>query len=422
MESNHCSKTFSDSGVNLNRDLKKYVNIIFVLILFISSCSEKPSTEANISPLRIIQNESSLVERYGLWYEINSNVPFTGVLRVYKNNIYNSNKKLVSKKTFKDGKYDGEHLNYHNNGQLAARINYRNGIYHGEYLNYHNNGQLAERKNYKNGVYHGEQTSFYNNGAIKNRISYKFGKYEGINESFQINGQSIKTERYSANKKDGMQEYFFNSGQLNKRERYSAGKKNGQQESFYPEGQQLSNLENYKDGKLHGKYEKFFPDGRSMLRTTYKNDIQNGLREEYDASGALKYTTSFVDGKRHGISKTYFKGTLKTLYTYNNDKLHGENREYDSKGNFKRYVYEHGYMISTDFFLYNRTINWYADREKDIISYTAFKKRRNEVANRCEKTSSNKLNPPIRSSCIWSDEEYKDWVSFHNFAQYDAKS
>ena len=401
------SKTVSDGGIDLNRDIKKYMNIIFVLILFISSCSEKSSVEVNLdplktvvnlNPLRIIQNESSLVERYGLWYEVNSNVPFTGVLMAYKNNIYNSNKKLVSKKTFKDGKYDGEHLNYHNNGQLAARINY------------------------KNGMYHGEQISFYNNGAINNRISYKFGKYEGINESFQINGQFIKRERYIANKKDGMQEYFFNSGQLNKIERYSAGKKNGQQESFYPDGQQLSNLENYKDGKLHGKYEKFFQDGKSMMRTTYKNDLQHGLREEYDAYGNLTYTTSFVDGKRHGISKTYFQGTLKTLYTYKNNELHGENREYDSNGNFKRYVYEDGYKISTDFFLLNKIRNWYDSRETDISSYAAFEKRRDEAANRCEKASSNKLNPPIYPLCIWSDEEYKDWLSVHSFTHYNAKS
>ena len=373
---------------DMSRDLKKYTNIILVLILFFSGCSEQSPTEVNQKPLRIVQNEANLVERYGLWYEVNSNVPFTGVLTTYKSNIYGSNK-LASQKTFKDGKYDGEHLDYHNNGQLAAR------------------------KNYKNGIYHGEQISFYSNGATKERISYKFGKYEGIFESFQIDGQFIKRERYSANKKEGMQEYFFSSGKLEKIERYSAGKKNGRQESFYPDGQRLFSLENYKNGKLHGISEEFFPDGKPKIRTTYKNDLQHGMREEYSSSGSIyqqvptgfKYTTLFEGGKEQGISETYFKGTLKALYTYKNGELHGENKEYDAKGNFKRYVYEHGGKISTNFFKYNRINKWAKDDEWDADS------RRKRLAQSCETTS----------ICTWSDEEYKDWLSDQSSANYDLE-
>ncbi len=73
--------------------------------------------------MRNKENKVSLVERQGIWYEINSQVPFTGV---------------------------GEQ--YYENGQLAQKINSIAGNRDGLFELYFENGQLEFRGNFKAGV------------------------------------------------------------------------------------------------------------------------------------------------------------------------------------------------------------------------------------------------------------------------------
>ena len=85
-------------------------------------------------------NFDDLVEKDGLYYEINSDVPFAG--EVTGSAVGN----------FKNGKPEGEWLEYYENGELLSKGNYKNGeldgvreIISGRF------GDAIIRTNYKDG-------------------------------------------------------------------------------------------------------------------------------------------------------------------------------------------------------------------------------------------------------------------------------
>ena len=78
-------------------------------------------------------NFDDLIEKDGLYYEINSDVLFTG--EVTGSVVGN----------FKNGKPEGEWLEHYENGELLSKGNYKNGELDGEFLYYYENGQLKEK-------------------------------------------------------------------------------------------------------------------------------------------------------------------------------------------------------------------------------------------------------------------------------------
>ena len=78
-----------------------------------------------------------LVEREGIYYEVNSQTPFSG--RVVS---YYENGRLEEKANYKDGKEDGLWEYYFENGQLQGKGNYKDGKEDGLCEYYFENGQL----------------------------------------------------------------------------------------------------------------------------------------------------------------------------------------------------------------------------------------------------------------------------------------
>ena len=102
---------------------------------------------------------NDLVEKDGLYYEKNSDDPFSG--EVTGN--------IVGK--FKNGKPEGEWVEYYENGELLSKGNYINGELDGEFLYNFEDGQLREKGNVKNGKWEGEYLEYYEKGQLKS-VSY----------------------------------------------------------------------------------------------------------------------------------------------------------------------------------------------------------------------------------------------------------
>ena len=111
--------------------MKKLLPILFVLI--ITSCSkEVPSDQ--------------LVIRDGIFYEVNSQTPFSGTSL-----SYNNDGQLEYREHFKDGKVDGLVEEYHENGQLKVRTNYKDGKRDGLRETFDVNGNPVSKGNYTDG-------------------------------------------------------------------------------------------------------------------------------------------------------------------------------------------------------------------------------------------------------------------------------
>ena len=150
--------------------MKKLPILLCVFLLSACAPSEVPSDK--------------LVERNGIKYEINSQIPFTGV-----STEYHENGQLDLKITYKDGVKDGLTENYHGNGQLYYKTIYKDGVKDGLSEGYYENGQLEYKGAYKDGKQNGLSKGYHENGQLEYKKTYKDGKLNGLWESYDENGQ-----------------------------------------------------------------------------------------------------------------------------------------------------------------------------------------------------------------------------------------
>ena len=140
------------------RHMKQLLTILCLLILSSYSHSE------GISP-------DQLVKKDGIYYEVNSNTPFTGsVMEYYENG------QLKIRENFKDGKEEGLSEYFHENGELEFRGNVKEGKEDGLWESYHENGQLESRGNLKEGESDGLWEYFDEDGNLTNTEEYKDGE------------------------------------------------------------------------------------------------------------------------------------------------------------------------------------------------------------------------------------------------------
>jgi len=92
------------------------------------------------------ENKVNLVERDGVFFEVNSQEGFTGVAEIY-----------------------------YGNGQLKNQIDMKAGLSDGLFEFYYPNGQLAEKINMKANLRDGLSEEYYEDGGVKEKANYKAG-------------------------------------------------------------------------------------------------------------------------------------------------------------------------------------------------------------------------------------------------------
>ena len=215
--------------------MKKLLPILFVLI--ITSCSPPPEVDWY-----------QLVEREGVYYEVNSQIPFTG-----------------------------SSISYDGNGQLSTKTNYTDGELDGLYEFYSENG-LMEQHNYKDGKLDGPSIMFYENGSILSKYIFKEGKLHGTVEYFDYEGELLKSQTYRNDLLHGPTKTSFQTlnhddqGEWYSVINYKDGEPHGLVESTHSISyKRLKNRMYFKEGKLHGTFEFFDEDGQLIQRTCYQD-------------------------------------------------------------------------------------------------------------------------------------------------------
>ena len=123
----------------------KKLHPLLPLLLFIISCSK---------PI----NEESLVERNGIYYQVNSEIPYSGVFLTF-----HDNGQKRDEETYKDGKKDGLHYYWHDNGQKGMEETYKNGKRDGLSTRWQWDGQKRSENTYENGKKDGLSTVYHRN-------------------------------------------------------------------------------------------------------------------------------------------------------------------------------------------------------------------------------------------------------------------
>ena len=145
--------------------------------------------------------------------------PFTGTAVTY-----HGNGKVKEKRTYKNGKINGQYLSFHENGQLHMRGSkdennkWEDGLveqYHGNgallvkgiikdsnwadgtYLSYFDDGNLWVEETYKNGVLQGPSVKYFRNGRIASEVTYVNGELDGEVTTYFPFGEVWRRELYS---------------------------------------------------------------------------------------------------------------------------------------------------------------------------------------------------------------------------------
>ncbi len=134
----------------------KSIDILFIVCLthLLISCSD-------------INSVSSLENRNGLKYEVNSEIPFTG-----------------------------NHITYFNNGLKKTESSYTDGKENGLVTWWYENGQKELEESYKFGKKTGLRTEWYENGRKRSEQNYKYDKRDGLMITWDKNGNITRMETY----------------------------------------------------------------------------------------------------------------------------------------------------------------------------------------------------------------------------------
>jgi len=266
-------------------------------------------------------------------------------------------------------------VKYYRNGKLTSDCQYKNGKKDGLCKEYHyNSNELKSEVEYKDGKKHGTFTHYFANGKINSKgIFYETIKadsqvynnvYDGeivyFQEKRNNDGEKViyknRIETWENYKKNGIAEFYsYHSGKLNKRIRYKDNLQTGLEERFDADG--TKNYEGHfeiviKDGKRVSQQtgiEKSWKDGELRYTTEWKNGKKNGVSKMYYENGNLEKVMHFTDGELDGKYQTYYEnGQIKEDYDYfynskRRQKFHiGWNKTYNKEGQLKHIFHSYG--------------------------------------------------------------------------------
>ena len=226
-----------------------------------------------------------------LCYEINTNIPFTGVTIWHYDNG-----QLKLKTNWKDGKQDGLHNVFHENGQLKEAVFFEKGKQNGLAKLYFENGQLNSMVNFSNGIENGLAKFYYENGQLETEINWNNGKQESYKTYFE-NGQLKEESLFVNGVKNGVEKVFFNNGQLKGFFNYKNDLKEGLSNIYFENGQ-LKSESNWIKGKKEGESIWYFENGQLQSLFNFSNGLEHGLFKLYHENGKLKYEGFYKDGKK----------------------------------------------------------------------------------------------------------------------------
>ncbi len=93
----------------------------------------------------------STVVRRGLLYRIGGETPFTGQV-IGKGRESRHTQAMMFKKSYKNGKLNGETFFYYPNGKIESIVPYTKGKIHGAFVCYWPNGKPKSRIHFENGL------------------------------------------------------------------------------------------------------------------------------------------------------------------------------------------------------------------------------------------------------------------------------
>ncbi len=263
---------------------------------------------------------------------------------------YNKAGILISEGNRKNYLLDSLWKFYNDSGTIVMEVNYRNDKKHGIRKTWSEDEIVEET--FSDNVKHGEATTYFLDGNVKKTSFFDQGYEHGIAKVYNHDGTIITLltykkgyliDREAVNRTDskglqhGKWKWFYESGTLKKEGDFVHGVLQGYLKEYSEDGDLLK-IHKYDEGeivedapelqKLEIKTE-YYANGKPKIIASYKDDVPEGVRREYDTVGTIVAAYIFRDGfrvgeglideagVRDGAWKEYYKdGSLKITGRY----------------------------------------------------------------------------------------------------------
>jgi uncharacterized protein len=253
------------------------------------------------------------------------------------------NGKVSSEGYMHDGKPDGFWKTYYENGVIKSEGGRKNFLLDSSWRFYNDSSKLVLEINYREGKKNGLRSTFlkdetivesfiddvkqgwtkkfYSDGVLKFKVFFIDGREEGTAREYSRDTTVITLIEY----KKG---YIISSDNIN---RYRSGLKHGDWKWFYPDDN-IKEEGTYNYGKKDGYFKQYDKQGNLVSIKKYSNDV-----EVLDAPELASYE----------IRTDYYKnGKVKIVASYKDNIPEGVRRDYDPQGNIKQaYVFKTGIII-----------------------------------------------------------------------------
>ena len=288
---------------------------------------------------------------------------------------YNEKGTLVSEGNRKNFLLDSVWVFYSQSGEKNLEITYFEDKKHGLKKQYLEDETVVEE--WKMDTLVNVVTAYYKTGELKRLTPIYDGRPHGLEKVFNKEGLVIVVSKYFAGilgkrefinrtdkfgLKQGCWKYFWKNGNIKVEGTFQNDKKQGYFK-YYDEAGNFKYVEKFEDDNLITDAPEtrqmevktvYHPNGKRAITATYYKGVPDGIRREFDetgavikgyvfATGVLKYEgITDEDGKRQGVWKEFYpNGELKSEGNYVNSKQEGvwnfyfENQKIEVKGSYK---------------------------------------------------------------------------------------
>lgn len=114
-------------------------------------------------------SNTKIEERNGVYYEVGSSVPYTGIIESHYDGGV-----VASTKTYKDG-YVVKEVSFFPSGLKAAEMSFEKGQRHGKFIEYYQNGKKSVEGTFYKGRIDGTLTKYDKTGTVTTQ-EYRKGK------------------------------------------------------------------------------------------------------------------------------------------------------------------------------------------------------------------------------------------------------
>jgi len=246
-----------------------------------------------------------------------------------------------------DLNYSGELTTYYPDNRVKEIIPVTKGVVSGTFRSYFENSKLKDEIYYSNGIQTGERIEYYENGNKKHSIHRDLSKNQFEHYWYYENGNPQKLEHKELDKNKSIGEYkeWYDNAQLKETGTYISDiERDGPWLEFHKDGSKKLEAE-FKNGEflIHNcwneKGEQILSNGTGLYINEYS--IFEGVIDRNEQE--------YKNYKRHGKQQSFSNGKL-TLYQEMVDgKEHGITKSYDENGNMvSETVYQNGIVISEE--------------------------------------------------------------------------